>query len=195
MKDLKRIDLLFLIYLTISTLTLAFAWDPTIHSPSFIWVRVILVASLLALIGAEKRTSNSVLQFLRAAYPILLSGYFYSETVHYNKLFFTDLDPWLITIETAIFKMQPSLEFAAFFSNKLVSELMYFSYFSFYLLIIGFTLLVFLKKETVLTRLPSNSRPPSICSTSSSVLFRPQGLSFIFHRLKACCPKDIFSVT
>ncbi|MBI9061863.1 MAG: phosphatase PAP2 family protein [Marinilabiliaceae bacterium] len=147
MADLKKIDVLFLIYLAISTLTLAFAWDSSIHSPAFIWIRCIMVASILALIYADKKSTHALVKLLRLSYPILLSGYFYSETVFYNKIFFNDLDPLLIDIETALFNMQPSLEFAAYFSNKLVSELMYFGYFSFYLLILGFTLYVFIKKR------------------------------------------------
>jgi membrane-associated phospholipid phosphatase len=84
---------------------------------------------------------------LRLSYPLILSGYFYSETVFYNKLFFQNIDPFLIDIESAIFGMQPSLEFSACFSNKLFSELMYFAYFFFYVLILSFTLYMFVKRR------------------------------------------------
>jgi len=49
--------------------------------------------------------------------------------------------------EAYIFGLQPSVIFSELFANKVFSELMYFSYFSFYLLIICFTLAVFFKSK------------------------------------------------
>jgi membrane-associated phospholipid phosphatase len=67
--------------------------------------------------------------------------------VFYNKLIFQNIDPFLVRVEAAIFAMQPSIEFSSYISNKLFSELMYFGYFSFYLLILAFVLYVFYKRK------------------------------------------------
>lgn len=148
MITLKKIDIVFFIYLVISTFFLIFAGDSSDQTTWFIGIRVIIVLSILGIIYADKRRYNPIINLLRLSYPLILSGYFYSETVFYNKFFFNNIDPLLIDLESAVFGMQPSLELSAFFSNKLLSELMYFAYFSFYVLILGFTIYIFIKRKT-----------------------------------------------
>ncbi|MCF8372653.1 MAG: phosphatase PAP2 family protein [Bacteroidales bacterium] len=147
MRLLKRIDILFFAYLIISTLLLVLSWDTSIHSFSLIWVRIIILNVLGALIYLDSRITNPVIRLFRLAYPLVLSGYFYSETVFYNKLLFDNIDPVLINLENALFGFQPSFAFSSQFNSMFFSELMYFAYFSFYLLILGFTFYVFLKKK------------------------------------------------
>lgn len=147
MRILKRIDILFLTYLILSTLLLALAWNTSIHSSSLVWVRIFILPALGALIYLDSRITHPFIRLLRMAYPLVLSGYFYSETVFYNKLLFDNIDPVLIDFENAIFGFQPSLEFSSLLNSRLFSELMYFAYFSFYLLILGFTLYVFTQKK------------------------------------------------
>ena len=97
---------------------------------------------------SHHRGNNSLVKLLRGAYPILLSGYFYSETFFYNKLLLKDIDPILINADEVIFGFQPSVEFSSVFSSLLWSEIMYFSYFSFYLIIFAFVLYVFFKRRS-----------------------------------------------
>jgi membrane-associated phospholipid phosphatase len=144
---LKKIDIIFLIYLVISTVLLVFTSDSSVELSTFIWFRLSIVLSVIALIYTAKKNNHPIFSLLRLSYPLILSGYFYSETVFYNKLFFKNIDPFLVKIETTIFGMQPSLEFSACFPNKLFSELMYFAYFFFYVLILGFTLYMFVKRR------------------------------------------------
>jgi membrane-associated phospholipid phosphatase len=144
---LKKIDIIYLIYLVISTVLLVFSSDSSVQISTFIWVRLSIVLSVIALVYVAKKTNNPLFSLLRLSYPLILSGYFYSETVFYNNLFFKNIDPLLVKIESAIFGMQPSLEFSAYFSNKLFSELMYFAYFFFYVLILSFTLYMFFKRR------------------------------------------------
>ena len=147
MTTLKKIDIIFLVYLVISTVLLVFTRDSSVELSTFIWVRLSIVLSVIALIYAAKKNGSPIISLLRLSYPLILSGYFYSETVFYNKFIFNNIDPWLVDIEAAIFGMQPSLEFSAYFSNKLFSELMYFAYFFFYVLIFSFTLYMFVKRR------------------------------------------------
>ena len=147
MTALKKIDIIFLIYLVISTFLLVFSSDSSVQISTFLWVRLSIVLSVIALIYVAKKNNNPLFSLLRLSYPLILSGYFYSETVFYNNLFFKNIDPFLVKIESAIFGMQPSLEFSAYFSNKLFSELMYFAYFFFYVLILSFTLYMFFKRR------------------------------------------------
>lgn len=145
---INKIDVLFFVYLFISTGFLIFAWNSSTPLYTQLWVRILLVPSILALIYFSSKTSNYFIKLMRIGYPIVVSAYFYSETFFYNKLFFSNIDPLLFKIDNAIFGLQPSLEFSLIFSNKLFSELMYFSYFFFYLLIFLFLLYIFLKRNS-----------------------------------------------
>ena len=147
MTALKKIDIIFLIYLVISTVLLVLNSDSIVQLSTFIWVRLSIVLSIIALIYAAKKNNNPLFSLVRLSYPLILSGYFYSETVFYNNLFFQNIDPFLVKIESAIFGMQPSLEFSAYLPDKLFSELMYFAYFFFYVLILSFTLYMFIKRR------------------------------------------------
>lgn len=138
---------MFLIYLALSTLLLFFGSEPSIHLSTFIWVRLLMVLAISGLIYADKKNPGPILTLFRLSYPVIFSGYFYAETVVYNKIFLNNLDPVLVGIENDIFGMQPSLRFSAYFSDQLFSELMYFGYFSFYLLILSFTLYFFIKRR------------------------------------------------
>lgn len=150
---LKKIDYVFLSYLVISSLFMAFAKDISLHVWPLILVRVLMLGIIFMLINFRKKSSNPVILLLRYAYPLIVSAYFYSETVHYNTIFFINIDPLLIHIDDAIFGMQPSLTFSELIPGRLFSELMYFGYFIFYILIAGFTLYVFIIKQDLFKRL------------------------------------------
>jgi hypothetical protein len=54
--------------------------------------------------------------------------------------------------DDTIFGSQLSIGFSTYFSNLIFSELMYLSYFSFYLLIISFTLYMYFKRKNEFER-------------------------------------------
>lgn len=109
--------------------------------------RIILVPLLFTLIYFDLKGKNDLIGLLRTTYPLILSGYFYSETYFYNQGFMGNIDPQLSHWEVNLFGMQPSILFAETFSSPLFSELMYFGYFTFYLLILFFTINMLLKKK------------------------------------------------
>jgi membrane-associated phospholipid phosphatase len=145
--SLIKVDFLFFTYLIITTLIIFLAWESGGNSWELFVYRSLMLISIGGLIYLDKKKNHPAIRLFRIGYPLLVSGYFYSETVYYNKLIVDNIDPLLFNIESAIFKMQPSLEFSAYFSNKLISEIMYFGYFSYYLLIIGFILFIFFRNR------------------------------------------------
>ena len=147
MNLLKRVDILFFGYFIITTVMLLFSWDQSPNVLDLLFTRAVVVLVIIGLIYLDSKYEHLLPYLIRNTYPIILSGYFYSETVFYNKLFFDNIDPLLMNIEAVLFDFQPSLEFSAYFSNTFFSEIMYFGYFSFYVLILGFTLYVFFKKK------------------------------------------------
>lgn len=90
--------------------------------------------------------SNRVVSFLRHFYPILFYTAFYRETGALNHMFLGDyLDPLLIEWEQRIFGCQPSLILMEEFPYLWVSEPLYASYFSYYLMISGVGVALFIQ--------------------------------------------------
>ena len=92
------------------------------------------------------RPGRPVLDFLRHFYPMLLYGPFYWETGVLNHLLTPGfLDPFFIRLEARLFGLQPGLAFMDWLPYPAVSELLYAAYFSFYLMIAGVALALYLR--------------------------------------------------
>lgn len=92
--------------------------------------------------------SGRLVEFLRHFYPVLLFTGFYRETEELNRMFVpTYLDPFFIRMEQAWFGFQPSLEFMAALPYRLLSELFYAAYFSYYIMIVGVGLALFFRNR------------------------------------------------
>ena len=88
------------------------------------------------------------LDFFRHFYPILLYTAFYRETGALNQMFVADYqDPAVIRVEQWLFGFQPSLAFMDRVPWLPVSELFYMSYFSYYVMIAGVGLALFLRNR------------------------------------------------
>ncbi len=94
------------------------------------------------------KPGNKAVDFLRHFYPVLLYTFFFCETGYLNRMFFTDyLDPMVIRWEQAIFSCQPSVLFMDKLPYLWVSELLYASYFSYYIMIVGVGLALFIRNR------------------------------------------------
>lgn len=91
---------------------------------------------------------NGVLGFIRHFYPVLLYAPFYCETGILNHVAVAGyLDPNFIHLEGSIFGLQPSLAFMAWLPSPAVSEVLYAAYFSYYIMIGGVGLALFLRNR------------------------------------------------
>jgi membrane-associated phospholipid phosphatase len=149
MARFKRIDFLFLGFLFITTVLLVCSWNQTENVVDLLITRGIIFLVSLGFIFLNSTIKSTLFNLLRNIYPVLFAGYFYTETVHYNKLFFDNLDPFFINLDQWLFGFQPSLEFSKTFSNPWFAEIMYFGYFSFYFIILGFVLIMSFKQKTL----------------------------------------------
>ncbi|MBS9768115.1 MAG: phosphatase PAP2 family protein [Flavobacteriaceae bacterium] len=61
-------------------------------------------------------------------------SFLYKETALLNQLFYPAIDGKLLLFELKIWGFQPSLRFSEMFDNKWISELLFFGYFSYYLM-------------------------------------------------------------
>lgn len=91
---------------------------------------------------------RKVLSFLRHFYPVLLYIWFYSETGWLNRMFFrTYLDPFVIRSDQALFGYQPSILWMQKLPYLAMSEVFYAAYFSYYLMIFGVGLALYLRNR------------------------------------------------
>lgn len=118
--------------------------------PTWPWLllaHAVAIALVHGLILSHARwPSSRVLDFLRHFYPVLLYTGFYRETGVLNQMTMTGyLDPFFVRLEERIFGTQPSLAFMQSLPAWPISELFYASYFSYYIMIAGVGLALFLR--------------------------------------------------
>jgi len=95
-----------------------------------------------------RRKPGRVLSFLRHFYPVLLYTAFFVETGALNRMFYPDyLDPMVARWEQDLFGCQPSVLFMEKLPWLAVSELFYASYFSYYVMIVGVGIALFLRSR------------------------------------------------
>jgi membrane-associated phospholipid phosphatase len=149
MNRFTKIDFLFLGFLLLTTVLLLFSWNQTPNVVDLLIIRGVICIASFAFIFLNSIIKSSIFNLFRNIYPVLFAGYFYTETVHYNKLFFDNLDPIFISLDQKIFGFQPSLEFSNYFSSSWFAEIMYFGYFSFYFIILGFIFAMCFKSKAI----------------------------------------------
>lgn len=135
-------------YVALVGLLIAFFHNATVPSwETLVPLHVLALILVHGLITAHAaHPKNKVLDFLRHFYPVLLYTGFYRETGMLNEMFVpTYLDPQVVKVEQALFGFQPSLAFMNALPYLAVSELFYAAYFSYYVMIAGVGLALFLR--------------------------------------------------
>jgi membrane-associated phospholipid phosphatase len=118
--------------------------------PHWHWVVAAHLAILFAVhavIWSHHRAPRiAVLEFLRHFYPVLLYTWFFTETGWLNRMFFKEyMDPSIIGWEQALFGFQPAVLFMQKLPYLALSEIFYASYFSYYLMIAGIGVALYLR--------------------------------------------------
>jgi membrane-associated phospholipid phosphatase len=114
-------------------------WLVAAHAAGLVLVHGLILA-------AGRFPANRALDLLRHFYPVLLYTAFFCETGAINRMFFPDyLDPVAIRLEQAVFGCQPSVLFVYRLPWLVVSEVFYAAYFSYYVMIAGIGLALFLR--------------------------------------------------
>lgn len=148
LKHYRFIDYATQIHILIVGLLILFFHNETVQG----W-RWLLAAHALGLLlvhglirGAAARPGWRLLDFLRHYYPVLLYTAFYRETGALNRMFVPDyLDAHFIWLEEQWFGFQPCLAFMDALPYLAVSEVFYASYFSYYIMIGGVGLALYLR--------------------------------------------------
>jgi membrane-associated phospholipid phosphatase len=137
-------------YMGLVGLLILFFHNSTVpHWPRLLGEHVIGLVLVHGLIQIHARTRPGwLLDFLRHFYPVLLYTAFFIETGSLNRMFVSDyLDPQVAQWEQQFFGCQPSVLFMEKLPWLAVSELFYISYFSYYVMIAGVGLALFLRSR------------------------------------------------
>jgi len=166
--QLKGIDWITLLFCAWMLLLIAFGWNrvnnPIPHFISYLSIvaGISLLLWLTAFMQEFSRVENcnngvcrrvwpaayKVLLFIRSYYPVLLYIYFFESNTATNMVLFRDwLDPWFMKIDYAMFGYYPSLEWGLKYSQIWIKEILYFAYFSYYLMIIGLPVYFYIRRR------------------------------------------------
>ncbi len=120
--------------------------------PAWQWLISAHVVCLAAVhwlvVRYESGGGGNVLSFFRHFYPVLLYVAMFRETGSLNRMFFTDyIDPLAIHLEQALFGCQPSILFMEKLPYLVVSEIFYISYFSYYIMVVGVGIALFVRNR------------------------------------------------
>jgi membrane-associated phospholipid phosphatase len=108
---------------------------------SHLFFRLGVILFLFILIIRERKRETALLRFIHLFYPLLLITYLFGETAWFHPLFFSKpFDPWLQEWDKILFGFEPSISFSNHFSDYWISEVLNFSYFSYYFMTIGVAL-------------------------------------------------------
>jgi membrane-associated phospholipid phosphatase len=92
------------------------------------------------------RQPGKIVGFLRHFYPVLLYTWFFTETGWLNRMFLREyMDPVVIGWDQTLFGCQPSVLFMEKLPWLAVSELFYAAYFSYYVMIAGVGLALYVR--------------------------------------------------
>jgi len=136
-----------LAYIFVTTVFLVFNFTKLTHPSQFFGVRLSTVAIILFLSGINRDSRNSYLLAFRQLLPFLLLEYWYSETYALGGLLLPNKDAFFSQADQRLFGGEPSLLFSQYLPQSWFSELMYFGYFSYYIIVFGVPILFLLKYQ------------------------------------------------
>jgi len=108
---------------------------------------LLMMGAVLLVVYAlgERRALGA--RLVRHLYPPVLFIFMYMQTGVINHMVFTGfLDPWFQRLEAGLFGVQPAVVLAQWFPQPWLSEYLHFAYFSYYLMIFGMGLFLFLRR-------------------------------------------------
>lgn len=133
------------IYAAFSALVILFTWTGLDNPSDLLWLRLQYLSGTLALWIVFMLWPCKLVIGVRIAYLLAMLSAWYPDTYAINSQF-SSLDHVFASIEQQLFGFQPSLLFSQAYSSRVVSELMYMGYFSYYLFFVVTLGIVFVKQ-------------------------------------------------
>lgn len=134
-----------LLYLVFTLFLTIFFWSDLEHPAIQLLLRIIVILIYFLLASYYKKFGT--IRQVRVFLPFLFLPFLYSETDFFNNILFEDLDIYLSHFEEKLFGSQYSVIFSQTFTNPFFAELMYFGYFSYYIMVIGLALFAYYRVD------------------------------------------------
>ena len=145
---LKPLDLITLLYIVVSTLYILCGASQLNNIGLCLGFRVVMLATVLLLALLDTKFQHPLISFFRNLYPLLFTGYLYSETFLFKHFIFKqDMDPYIIKCDQLLFGCEPSFAFSQALPQVWFKELLAMCYFSYFLIIIGFSITIYVKNK------------------------------------------------
>ena len=138
-------ELATFLYAAFSSLVILFTWTGLDNPSDLLWLRVQFLSGTLVLWGVFLLWPCKLVIGARLAYLLAMLSTWYPDTYAINSQF-SNLDHVFASLEQELFGFQPSQLFSQAYSSRVVSELMYMGYFSYYLFFVVTLAIVFFKQ-------------------------------------------------
>jgi membrane-associated phospholipid phosphatase len=157
-KRFNTAELLTFTYIFITAVyIMLFSGKSAVHTQthSLLLYRVIFSISLFVMAYIDEKSDSKFTGFVRYVFPFALITYWYPETysLGYNtghdlpeSIIAPNLDGFFDRLDSAVFGCSPAMEFSKAFPQALVSEIMYFGYFAYYLIFLFLFIYCYLEK-------------------------------------------------
>jgi membrane-associated phospholipid phosphatase len=110
----------------------------------------LVIGFLIFFIKFAASHPSKILTFIRDGYPFILFTVMFTEVNAIDNILFPFwLEPWLIKLDYLLFRTYPTVWFQKFY-NPLLTEIMAFSYWSYYVLIPFGGIVLYLRKDKAL---------------------------------------------
>lgn len=148
LKKFNIYDKLIIFYILFCLIWIIIGTD-SIENPLALSLKYIgVLVSILIVIIANYFIDNKIVRFIRYWYPLIFLGFFFDASTRVNMVIFKEkLDPFFQHLDYMIFGYQPAIVWGKSFDNFFMNELFHAAYFSYYLMIFGVPLALYLKKK------------------------------------------------
>ncbi len=124
--------------LLVAALILVFQGARVPHWPAYVAAHAFAIVGIHILVKVGSARRGGPLAFLRAFYPIALYSFLYTESHLLDSMVFAQsFDAFFVRLEQSIFGCQPSRALMWRFPQRVVSEIAYFGYFTYYFMVLG----------------------------------------------------------
>ncbi|MBR6190677.1 MAG: phosphatase PAP2 family protein [Prevotella sp.] len=137
-------ELMQMAYALFTTLLILFTWTGVDDAAGLLWQRVTALSGTLVLWVVYQLWPCKAVMMCRMGYLLLMLGFWYPDTYEINQQF-GSYDHVFAGLDQSLFGCQPALLFSERFSSRVVSELMYMGYVSYYLFFVVTVFLIFIR--------------------------------------------------
>ncbi|MDR1129367.1 MAG: phosphatase PAP2 family protein [Prevotellaceae bacterium] len=153
----NSVELLTFAYILITAACILTLFGIHTQTCTLLFYRIAFFTAVCLMAFISEKSGNKFVNYIRYLFPFSLIAYWYPETYYLahpdntglpESIFLPNLDSFFEHLDVAIFGCSPAIEFSKAFPQSVVSEIMYFGYFSYYLLFLfTFTYFFFVKPD------------------------------------------------